>query len=222
MTTLPSYCLQIYNVRLHIFDFKWLGFLHRIRWKYWVYLPPPAAVTTIWRRRSSISSHLNTELPSVQKSTIHSIQCIFCIPFVIKPEKIHVTNYTDSLWITSKQQQKNCKERLVLKVMLSIWPPLHAKRFTAFFSKGYALNQMHKFLNLYILTWQKQILCSHVKIYHGVCKYPLLRRISQKRDANPQALFDRSNYQPSRKPFPLYEAVVFRNSCLTSLVNRII
>jgi hypothetical protein len=50
----------------------------------WIHPPPPAAVTTVWRRWPSISCHLDAELPSIQKSTIHCIQCIFCITLVIK------------------------------------------------------------------------------------------------------------------------------------------
>jgi hypothetical protein len=73
---------------------------------------------------------------------------------------------------------------------------------------------------LEILTSQKQILCSPSKIYRVGYKYRLLRHISQIRDANLQALFGRSNYQPSKKPFLLYVEVVFRSSFLLPFVNK--
>lgn len=71
-----------------------------------------------------------------------------------------------------------------------------------------------------LLTSQRQILCSLVRIYRVGYKYHLLRHISQIRDANPQALFGRSNYQPSRKPFLLYVEVAFRSSFLLSFVSN--
>lgn len=71
-----------------------------------------------------------------------------------------------------------------------------------------------------LLTSQTQILCSLERIYRVGYKYHLLRHISQIRDANPQALFGRSNYQPSRKPFLLYGEVVFRSSFLLAFVNN--
>jgi hypothetical protein len=72
---------------------------------------------------------------------------------------------------------------------------------------------------LMLLTSQMQILCSLEKIYRAEYKYHLLRHISRKRDANPLALFGRSNYQPSRKPFLLYVEAVFRSSFLLFFVN---
>jgi hypothetical protein len=72
-----------------------------------------------------------------------------------------------------------------------------------------------------VLTSQRQILCFLERIYRVGYKYHLLRHISQIRDAIPQALFGRSNYQPSRKPFLLYVEVVFRSSLLFYFVNNI-
>jgi hypothetical protein len=82
---------------------------------------------------------------------------------------------------------------------------------------------MHKRRNLtfaILLTSQRQILYSLVRIYRVGYKYHLLRHISQIRDANPQALFGRSNYQPSMKPFLLYVEVVFRSSFSLPFVNN--
>lgn len=71
-----------------------------------------------------------------------------------------------------------------------------------------------------LLTSQMQILCSLEKIYRAEYKYHLLRHISRKHDANPLALFGRSNYQPSRKPFPQSVEEVFRSSFLLFLTKQ--
>jgi len=87
---------------------------------------------------------------------------------------------------------------------------LFPTHFTSSFMDKWTLN----FSLLLLLTSQKQIPCSLLRIYRVVYKYHLLPHISQIRDANLQALFGRSNYPPSRKPFLLYVEVVFRSSFL--------